>query len=71
MNLNENRILGFRKSPPVTGRVLNMTAEIYALGDDELLKTFFVSPGMRWSQSKLKTEFLNSFAFCDANSALI
>lgn len=39
-----DRILGFRRSPPVIGRVLNMTSEIYALGDDELLKTFFVSP---------------------------
>jgi hypothetical protein len=29
---------------PVTGRVLNMTTELYALADGELLKTFFVSP---------------------------
>ncbi|KAI1293536.1 putative extracellular serine/threonine [Halotydeus destructor] len=39
-----DRLLGFRRSPPVLGRVLNMTSEIYALADDELLKTFFVSP---------------------------
>jgi hypothetical protein len=29
---------------PVTGRVLNMTTELYALADGDLLKTFFVSP---------------------------
>lgn len=45
------RALGFRRSPPVLGRVLNMTSEIYALGDDELLKTFFVSPG-EWNCSR-------------------
>ncbi|CAG2118462.1 unnamed protein product, partial [Medioppia subpectinata] len=39
-----DRILGFRRSPPVVGRVLNMSSEIYALSDEELLKTFFVSP---------------------------
>lgn len=39
-----DRILGFRRSPPVLGRVLNMTSEIYSLADEELLKTFFISP---------------------------
>lgn len=29
---------------PVTGRILNMTSEIYHLASSELLKTFFVSP---------------------------
>lgn len=29
---------------PVIGRVLNMTTELQALADGELLKTFFVSP---------------------------
>lgn len=29
---------------PVTGRILNITSEIYQLADDELLKTFFISP---------------------------
>ena len=38
------RLLGFRRAMPVTGRVLNMTTELYALADGELLKTFFVSP---------------------------
>lgn len=39
-----DRILGFRRCPPVVGRKLNITTEIYALADDELLKTFFISP---------------------------
>ncbi|XP_059471981.1 extracellular serine/threonine protein CG31145 [Neocloeon triangulifer] len=39
-----DRLLGFRRAMPVVGRVLNMTTEIYNIGDAELLKTFFVSP---------------------------
>lgn len=31
---------------PVTGRVLNITTEIYGVADDDLLKTFFVSPSL-------------------------
>ncbi|XP_035211246.1 extracellular serine/threonine protein CG31145-like [Stegodyphus dumicola] len=37
-------ILGFRRCPPVVGRKLNITTEIYAVADDELIKTFFISP---------------------------
>lgn len=33
-----DRVLGFRRAPPVSGRILNMTSEIYALADDELIK---------------------------------
>jgi extracellular serine/threonine protein kinase FAM20C len=29
---------------PVVGRTLNITSEIYQLADDDLLKTFFISP---------------------------
>lgn len=29
---------------PVTGRLLNITTEIYQVADDNLLKTFFISP---------------------------
>lgn len=29
---------------PVAGRNLNITSEIYQLADDDLLKTFFISP---------------------------
>ena len=38
------RLLGFRRAMPVTGRLLNITTEIYQVADDDLLKTFFVSP---------------------------
>lgn len=39
-----DKIMGFRRAPPVVGRTLNITEEIYTLADDDLLKTFFVSP---------------------------
>ncbi|XP_054282657.1 extracellular serine/threonine protein CG31145 isoform X2 [Macrosteles quadrilineatus] len=39
-----DRLLGFRRAMPVTGRTLNMTTEIYDIADGELLKTFFISP---------------------------
>ena len=39
-----SRALGFRRTPPVVGRLLNITTEIYAFAKGELLKTFFVSP---------------------------
>uniref|UniRef100_A0A8D9F1Y7 Extracellular serine/threonine protein CG31145 n=1 Tax=Cacopsylla melanoneura TaxID=428564 RepID=A0A8D9F1Y7_9HEMI len=40
-----DRLLGFRRAMPVTGRQVNITSDIYPLVDGELLKTFFVSPG--------------------------
>lgn len=39
-----DKLLGFRHAPPVVGRILNITSEIYAFADKDLLKTFFVSP---------------------------
>ncbi|XP_011503120.1 PREDICTED: extracellular serine/threonine protein kinase FAM20C isoform X2 [Ceratosolen solmsi marchali] len=39
-----DRLLGFRRCMPVTGRLLNMTTEIYQVTDSDILKTFFVSP---------------------------
>lgn len=39
-----DRILGFRRAMPVTGRVLNLTTEFYEIADPDLLKTFFISP---------------------------
>ncbi|XP_044020983.1 extracellular serine/threonine protein CG31145 [Aphidius gifuensis] len=39
-----DKLLGFRRAPPVTGRILNMTTEIYQVAEGDLLKTFFVSP---------------------------
>ncbi|XP_008197278.2 extracellular serine/threonine protein CG31145 isoform X2 [Tribolium castaneum] len=38
------RLLGFRRAMPVTGRLLNMTTELYQKAEGDLLKTFFVSP---------------------------
>lgn len=39
-----DRLLGFRRSVPVTGRLLNITTEIYELTDHEMLHTAFRSP---------------------------
>jgi len=39
-----DRILGFRRAIPVTGRTVNITRDIYALAEGDLLKTFFISP---------------------------
>lgn len=40
-----DRVLGFRRCVPVTGRRLNITTEIYAVADSELMRTAYVSPG--------------------------
>lgn len=39
-----DRLLGFRRAPPVVGRLLNITTDLYALATGDLLKTFFISP---------------------------
>ncbi|XP_042861833.1 extracellular serine/threonine protein CG31145-like, partial [Penaeus japonicus] len=39
-----DRLLGFRRAVPIVGRNLNMTRELYALAQGDLLKTFFISP---------------------------
>ncbi|KAL1494378.1 hypothetical protein ABEB36_009986 [Hypothenemus hampei] len=39
-----DRLLGFRRAMPVTGRLLNMTTELYQRAEGDLLSTFFVSP---------------------------
>ncbi|XP_072382783.1 extracellular serine/threonine protein CG31145 isoform X3 [Diabrotica undecimpunctata] len=39
-----DRLLGFHRAMPVTGRLLNMTTELYQKCEGELLNTFFVSP---------------------------
>ncbi|KAH8417677.1 hypothetical protein KR222_004065, partial [Zaprionus bogoriensis] len=41
-----DRVLGFRRAMPVAGRTLNITTEIYQKADENLLKTFFVSPSL-------------------------
>ncbi|PIK37183.1 putative extracellular serine/threonine protein kinase FAM20C, partial [Apostichopus japonicus] len=40
-----DRILDFRRAPPVTGRILNMTSDIRRVSSHALNKTFFISPG--------------------------
>lgn len=39
-----DRLLGFRRAVPVTGRHINITRDIYELAQADLLKTFFISP---------------------------
>ncbi|XP_060584531.1 extracellular serine/threonine protein kinase FAM20C-like [Ruditapes philippinarum] len=39
-----DRVMGFYRVPPVTGRFVNMTREIFLLADRKLKKTFYVSP---------------------------
>nr|CAI5866966.1 unnamed protein product [Callosobruchus analis] len=39
-----DRLLGFRRAMPVTGRILNMTTELYQKAEGDLLYTFFISP---------------------------
>ena len=39
-----DRLLGFRRAVPVTGRKINITTDIYELAEADLLKTFFISP---------------------------
>lgn len=39
-----DRILGYRRTMPVVGRILNVTSEIYEIADRNLTKTFFISP---------------------------
>jgi len=38
------RVLGFHRVPPVSGRVVNMTSELFMLAEKALKKTFYVSP---------------------------
>jgi hypothetical protein len=39
-----DRLLGFRRAPPVTGRRINITHDVQRLAPEDLLKTFFISP---------------------------
>lgn len=39
-----DRVLSFRRSVPVAGRLLNITSEIYEVADSNLMKTAFTSP---------------------------
>uniref|UniRef100_A0A803XN58 Extracellular serine/threonine protein kinase FAM20C n=1 Tax=Meleagris gallopavo TaxID=9103 RepID=A0A803XN58_MELGA len=45
-----DRILDFRRIPPVSGRLVNITKEIRDITTDKkLAKTFFISPGGSWT----------------------
>lgn len=39
-----DKILKFRRAMPVTGRLLNITTEIFQVANSELMKTSFISP---------------------------
>lgn len=39
-----DRILDFRRTPPITGRIFNMTSEFYQRSDKSLGRSFFRSP---------------------------
>uniref|UniRef100_A0AAR5PBZ9 FAM20 C-terminal domain-containing protein n=1 Tax=Dendroctonus ponderosae TaxID=77166 RepID=A0AAR5PBZ9_DENPD len=39
-----DRLMGFRRAMPVTGRLLNVTSELYSKAEGDLLSTFFISP---------------------------
>lgn len=39
-----DKLLGFRRAVPTVGRNVNITRELYALAQGDLLKTFFISP---------------------------
>lgn len=39
-----DRLLGLRRAVPVAGRMFNITSEIYELAEQDLLRTFFISP---------------------------
>lgn len=48
------RILDFRRVPPVAGRLVNMTKEIRDVTrDKKLWRTFFISPGRRCEEAEL------------------
>ena len=50
-----DRLLGFRRAPPVAGRWVNITHDILDYADRSMAKTFFVSPGESFSFYRLLT----------------
>ena len=44
INVYYDRILGFRRTMPVIGRILNVTSEVFELANRNLTNTFFMSP---------------------------
>ena len=41
-----DRLLGFHRTPPVVGRRLNITHDIFRHANNNFLKNFFISKGM-------------------------
>lgn len=59
-----DRLLGFRRAMPVSGRVLNITTEIMKVTDDDMRHTSFVSPvGNQCFYGKCSY-------YCDSNHAI-
>lgn len=59
-----DRLLGYRRAMPVTGRLLNITSEIMHVTDDEMRHTSFVSPvGNQCFYGKCSY-------YCDSNHAI-
>ena len=66
-----DNILGFRRAIPVTGRTVNITRDIYALAEGDLLKTFFISPaGNLCFHGKCSYYCDTSHAICGAPDTL-
>ena len=66
-----DKVLGFRRAIPVTGRTLNITRDIYALAEGDLLKTFFISPaGNLCFHGKCSYYCDTSHAICGAPDTL-
>lgn len=54
------RILDFRRVPPVTGRLVNMTKEIRDVTrDKKLWRTFFISPGTQYPLVTISSLIIN------------
>lgn len=59
-----DRLLGFRRAVPVTGRHVNITTDLYELAENDLLKTFFISPaGNLCFHGELVIEWCSLFPF--------
>ena len=41
-----DRLLGFHRTPPVVGRRLNITHDIFRFAREKFAKTFFISEGI-------------------------
>lgn len=58
-----DRIMGFRRAPPVVGRLVNITTELYALATGDLLRTFFISPAQNLCFHGKNLSLIRNFLF--------